>query len=105
MRRQSPVISIADSMSAFMRELRAPVAGAHGQQSEFQRTLNRLAFTRLQIVWAGDDNRRSRSDRFVLCANSTISACFVGGASSVSSAGHRLAGPMAMQMTLKEQTL
>jgi hypothetical protein len=55
-RRQSAVIPIADSMSAFMRELGLPVTGGlRGSIGIFKEQLNRLAAARLQIIWAGDD--------------------------------------------------
>jgi hypothetical protein len=55
-RRQSPIIPIADSMSAFMRELGLPVTGGpRGAIRVFKEQLNRLAAARLQIIWAGDD--------------------------------------------------
>ncbi|HZT88919.1 MAG TPA: replication protein RepA [Stellaceae bacterium] len=50
-RRQSATIPIADSMSAFMRELGLSVTGgAKGTIGRFKEQLNRLAAARLQII-------------------------------------------------------
>lgn len=50
-RRQSTTIPIADSMSAFMRELGLSVSGgAKGSIGRFKEQLNRLAAARLQII-------------------------------------------------------
>jgi hypothetical protein len=50
------VIPIADSMSAFMRELGLGVTGGlKGGIGRFKDQLNRLAAARLQIIWAGED--------------------------------------------------
>jgi hypothetical protein len=50
-RRQSATIPVADSMSAFMRELGLAVTGgAKGSISRFKDQLNRLAAARLQIT-------------------------------------------------------
>ncbi len=55
-RRQSPIVPIADSMSAFMRQLGLPVTGGkRGSIGVFKEQLNRLAAARMQIIWAGDD--------------------------------------------------
>ena len=49
-RRQTATIPIADSMSAFMRELGLSVTGgAKGTIGRFKEQLNRLAAARLQI--------------------------------------------------------
>jgi hypothetical protein len=50
-RRQSATIPIADSMSAFMRELGLSVTGgAKGSIGRFKEQMNRLAAARLQII-------------------------------------------------------
>lgn len=56
MRQQSPVIEIADSMSAFIRSLGFPVTGgAKGTIRLFKEQLHRLAAARMQIgLWAGE---------------------------------------------------
>jgi len=55
-RLQDPVIPIADSMSAFMRELGLKVTGGkHGTVGRFQDQLHRLAAARVQLMFdAGD---------------------------------------------------
>jgi len=56
MRRRSPVIPIADSMSAFMRDLGLKVTGGkHGTIGRFQDQLHRLGAARVQLMFdAGD---------------------------------------------------
>lgn len=50
-RTQKPVISVGDSMSAFMRELGLTVTGgSHGSITRFKEQLNRLAASRLQLI-------------------------------------------------------
>jgi len=50
-RRQSATIPVADSMSAFMRELGLGVSGgAKGSIARFKEQLNRLAAARLQLI-------------------------------------------------------
>ncbi len=55
-RQKSPEIEIADSMSAFIRELGFPVTGGKkGTLPQFKEQLNRLAASRMQIgLWRGD---------------------------------------------------
>jgi len=55
-RLQTPVIPIADSMSAFMRDLGLHVTGGkHGTVGRFQDQLHRLAAARVQLMFdAGD---------------------------------------------------
>lgn len=56
MRQQSPEIEIADSMSAFIRELGFAVTGGkRGTIIQFKEQLNRLAASHMQIgLWHGD---------------------------------------------------
>ncbi len=56
LRRRSPVIPIADSMSAFMRDLGLKVTGGkHGTVGRFQDQLHRLSASRVQLTFdAGD---------------------------------------------------
>jgi len=54
---QSPKIHIADSMSAFMRELGLNVSGGtHGSIARFKEQLNRLAASRIQLIVNQDDH-------------------------------------------------
>lgn len=55
-RQKSPQIEIADSMSAFIRDLGFPVTGGQkGTLTQFKEQLNRLAAARMQIgVWRGE---------------------------------------------------
>lgn len=55
-RQKSATIEIADSMSAFIRELGFPVTGGKkGTLPQFKEQLNRLAASRMQIgLWNGD---------------------------------------------------
>jgi len=56
MRTRSPVIPIADSMSAFMRELGLKVTGGKkGTIRTFQDQLHRLAAARVQLMFDGGD--------------------------------------------------
>jgi hypothetical protein len=51
MRLQSPVVPIADSMTAFMRELGMPATGgAHGSIGRFKEQMNRLSASRVQFA-------------------------------------------------------
>ncbi len=55
-RQKSPQIEIADSMSAFIRDLGFPVTGGkRGTLTQFKEQLNRLAAARMQIgLWHGE---------------------------------------------------
>ncbi len=56
MRLQSSVIPIADSMSAFMRDLGLKVTGGkHGTVGRFQDQLHRLSASRVQLTFDGGD--------------------------------------------------
>lgn len=55
-KRQAPKIPIADSMSAFMRELGLSVSGGkHGSIGRFKEQLNRLAASRMQLIFPQAD--------------------------------------------------
>lgn len=57
LRRSTPIISIADSMSGLMRELGLAVTGGRqGTIRAFKEQLNRLAASRMQLLFAGDDH-------------------------------------------------
>jgi Plasmid encoded RepA protein len=53
---KSPEVEIADSMSAFMRDLGLAVTGGkNGSISHFKEQMNRLAATRMQLLFADED--------------------------------------------------
>lgn len=55
-RQQSPVVPIADSMTGFMKTLGLRVTGGKtGTIGAFKGQLNRLAATRIQLLYADDD--------------------------------------------------
>lgn len=55
-RRQSPQITVSDSMSAFMKDLGLQVTGGvKGTIRTFKEQLNRLAASRMQILFKSDD--------------------------------------------------
>ncbi|MDR3798413.1 MAG: replication protein RepA [Terracidiphilus sp.] len=54
--RKSPEVEIADSMSAFMQDLGLAVTGGkNGSIGRFKEQLNRLAATRMQLLFADED--------------------------------------------------
>ncbi len=56
---QSPVISINDTMSGFMRELGLVVAGGErGTVAAFKKQLNRLAACRMQLIIGGEERAK-----------------------------------------------
>lgn len=57
-RTRSPTVSIADSMSAFMRELGLHVTGGkRGSIAGFKQQLNALAASRMQMLFSDDDKQ------------------------------------------------
>ncbi len=53
---KSPEVEIADSMSAFMRDLGLAVTGGkNGSITRFKEQMNRLAATRMQLLFADED--------------------------------------------------
>jgi hypothetical protein len=59
LRQGGPVVEVADSMSAFIRELGFPVTGGkNGTITQFKNQLHRLAGSRMIIgLWNGDESR------------------------------------------------